>query len=131
MGEKRENADAWLQETFGRTAADFDREQKFRGTRGPNQIDRAKASSESAYQEIGINRDQAYKVLQRINSEFRGNTYDIPLDEYDDFAQAAEIYLAWVETQKRAFGDEAKIDSDPMVAVAKQIIKEAPQKEVA
>lgn len=63
----------------------------------------------------------AFNILQKVNEQYRGNTYDIPLDEYPAYLKAAEDFLASISV-----GKEKPTESN-IQKLAERIIKEAPK----
>jgi len=73
-----------------------------------------------------MNRDEAYTKLEEINKNFRGETYSIPLDNYDEYLKAARDYISAVEETEKISRSTASA-TDKIYHLAKRVVAEAPK----
>lgn len=76
-----------------------------------------------------MHRDQAHEILAKINKDFRGEPFDIPIEQYDEFLKAAKDYLTAVADLEKINPGSSK--GDRMVRIAEDVVRKAPEEKKA
>jgi hypothetical protein len=76
-------------------------------------------------QENLMDRDAAYDILQEVRDQYRGNTFDIPLDLYHKYYKAAESYVIIAERAAK-HSAPGTLEKDRTYEIAQRVLAEAP-----